>query len=31
MFREPTPHYVRARLRRWAQGLPEDFMADLRN
>ena len=30
MFREPAPHYVRARLRRWAQALPEDFRADLR-
>jgi trehalose 6-phosphate phosphatase len=30
MFREPDPHYVRARLRGWAQVLPEDFTADLR-
>jgi trehalose-6-phosphatase len=30
MFRKPDPHYVRARLRGWAQVLPEDFTADLR-
>lgn len=30
MFREPDPHFVRARLRRWAQELPNDFPADLR-
>jgi trehalose 6-phosphate phosphatase len=29
-YREPDPHYVRTRLRRWAQELPEDFRADLR-
>lgn len=29
-YREPDPHFVRARLRRWSQHLPDDFAADLR-
>lgn len=29
-FREPDPHFVRARLRRWAHALPDDFAQDLR-